>query len=64
MKYRALKYVDLGSGMATSPAIHSGSGSGDDTVSVFTQMSTGDVFRQTAETAEKVRSGKAAWFER
>ncbi|MCK9295766.1 MAG: hypothetical protein M0P70_11850 [Desulfobulbaceae bacterium] len=64
VKYRALKYVDLGSGMATSPAIHSGSGSGDDTVSVFTQLSTGDVFRQTADTAQTIRSGKAAWFER
>jgi Tfp pilus tip-associated adhesin PilY1 len=62
--YRSRKYVDLGIGMATSPAIHSGSGSGDDTVSVFVQMSTGDVFRQSAETAESVRSGKAAWFER
>jgi Tfp pilus tip-associated adhesin PilY1 len=64
VKFRSRKYIDLGIGMATSPAIHSGSGSGDDTVSVFVQMSTGDVFRQSAETAESVRSGKAAWFER
>ena len=64
VKYRALAYIDLGRGMATSPAIHSGSGSGDDNVSVFTQLSTGDVFRQSADTAQSVRSGKAAWFER
>jgi len=64
MKHRVLLFVELGSGMATSPAIHTGSGSGDTSVSVFTQLSTGDVFRQTADTAESVRSGKAAWFER
>jgi Tfp pilus tip-associated adhesin PilY1 len=64
VKYRSLAYIDLGRGMATSPAIHSGSGSGDDNVSVFTQLSTGDVFRQSADTAQSVRSGKAAWFER
>lgn len=64
VKYRSLAYIDLGRGMATSPAIHSGSGSGDDNVSVFTQLSTGDVFRQSADTAQSVRSGKASWFER
>lgn len=64
VKYRALPFVELGRGLATSPAIHSGSGSGDTSVSVFTQMSTGDVFRQAADTAQAVRSGKTSWFER
>ena len=63
VKYKALKFVDLGRGMSTSPAIHSGYGTGDDTVSVFTQLSTGDIFRQTADTALKVRSGKTSWRE-
>ncbi|MCB2183209.1 MAG: hypothetical protein KQH63_14345 [Desulfobulbaceae bacterium] len=75
VKYKATRYVDLGRGLATSPAIHSGSGGGGDdgsgdggedgaTVSVFTQMSTGDVFRQTADTATAVRSGKTSWKEK
>lgn len=64
VKYKALPFVELGRGLATSPAIHSGSGSGDTSVSVFTQMSTGDVFRQAADTAQAVRSGKTSWFEK
>lgn len=63
VKYKALKFVDLGRGMSTSPAIHSGYGTGDGTVSVFTQLSTGDIFRQSADTALKVRSGKTSWRE-
>lgn len=58
------RYIDLGFGMATSPAIHSGSGSGDSEVSVFTQLSTGTIIRQTATTEGNVRSGKKAWRER
>ena len=38
VKYRARPFIELGRGLATSPAIHSGSGSGDTTVSVYTQM--------------------------
>ncbi|MEW6428511.1 MAG: Ig-like domain-containing protein [Thermodesulfobacteriota bacterium] len=60
----SLRYVDLGFGLATSPAIHSGSGEGDTEVSVFTQLSTGTIIRQEAETKERVRSGKKAWRER
>ena len=59
--HRALKYVNLGKGMATSPTLHSGSGSGDDSISIFTQLSTGDIFRQDAKTAYSVRSGKRFW---
>lgn len=58
------RYINLGFGMATSPAIHSGSGSGDAEVSVFTQLSTGTIIRQAAKTEGKVRSGKKAWRER
>ena len=58
------RFVDLGFGLATSPAIHSGSGSGNSQVSVFTQLSTGTIIRTEAETKLKVRSGKKAWFER
>lgn len=50
--------------MATAPSVHSGSGSGDETISAITQISTTDVFRVTADTAEKVRSGKTSWLER
>ncbi|RJX28224.1 MAG: hypothetical protein C4531_12545 [Desulfurivibrio sp.] len=64
VKYRARPFIDLGRGLATSPAIHSGSGSGDTTVSVYTQMSTGDIFRQEADTALSVRGGKTSWFEK
>ncbi len=61
VKYQSLKYVNLGRGMASAPSLHSGTGSGDDSVSVFTQLSTGNVFRQKADTASTVRSGKSAW---
>ncbi|MFZ5766867.1 MAG: hypothetical protein ACOY4H_14915 [Thermodesulfobacteriota bacterium] len=64
VKYMSRPFIELGRGLATSPAIHSGAGSGDTSVSVFTQMSTGDIFRQTADTAESVRGGKTSWFER
>ncbi|MDA3835234.1 MAG: hypothetical protein PF495_17755 [Spirochaetales bacterium] len=60
VEYRARKYVDLGGGIATSPSIHSGADG--DTISVITQMSTADVFRVSAETAEEVRSGKQSWI--
>lgn len=64
VKYKSLPFIELGRGLATSPALHSGSGSGDDSVSVFVQMSTGDIFRQPAETTESVRSGKTSWIEK
>ncbi len=56
--------IDLGIGLATSPAIHSGTGEGNYEVSVFTQLSTGTIIRSEASTKEKVRSGKQAWKER
>lgn len=63
VKKETLTYVDLGKGYATSPALHSGSGEGDKKVSVFTQLSTGTIFRKQADTVDSVRSGKRAWRE-
>lgn len=60
----SIKSVDLGKGHATTPNLHSGSGKGDDDVTVFTQMSTGAVNKQDSTTIEgKVRSGEASWRE-
>ncbi|MHB8811612.1 MAG: hypothetical protein ACYC9M_16645, partial [Desulfobulbaceae bacterium] len=64
MAYRSLKYLDLGQGTATSPAIHAGAGSGATGVSVFTQLSTGDIVRTKATTVSPVRTGKISWRER
>jgi len=58
------RYIDLGFGLATAPAIHSGSGSGPDEVSVFTQLSTGAIIRTEASSEDPVGSGKKAWKER
>lgn len=64
LKYRSLKFVDLGGGVATAPAIHSGSGTGGKEVSVFTQLSTGDIVREQVETIQAVRTGKTSWSDR
>ena len=58
---RSRKYLDLGYGYGTSPALHTGSGSGSREVSVFTQLSTGTVIRNEAETVDTVRSGMQSW---
>ena len=63
VQYRSLKYLDVGTGTATSPAIHAGAGSGSTGVSVFTQLSTGDIVRSEAETVTPVRAGKIFWRE-
>ena len=64
VKYRSSRFVDLGKGVATAPAIHSGSGTGGEGVSVFAQQSTGDIVRVPAETVEAVRTGKTSWSDR
>jgi type IV pilus assembly protein PilY1 len=64
LKYRSRKFVDLGIGFATAPAIHSGSGTGAAGVSVFTQLSTGDILRKQVETVDSVRTGKTSWIAR
>ncbi len=63
IKYRSLKYLDLGRGIATAPAIHSGSGTGEGGLSVFTQLSTGDIVELKAETPQNVRTGRLSWKE-
>ncbi len=57
-------FVELGQGFATAPSLHSGSGSGPNAVSVFTQLSTGTVSRQNATTITNIRSGILNWTER
>jgi type IV pilus assembly protein PilY1 len=63
IKYSSLKYLDLGRGIVTAPAIHSGSGIGGGGLSVFTQLSTGDIVELKAETPQNVRTGRMSWKE-
>ncbi len=60
-KERSLKFFELGTGFATTPSLHSGKDSGEQGVNVFTQLSTGDVVRKSAETVHKVRTGRISW---
>ncbi len=64
LKYQSNKFIDLGLGIATAPAIHSGTGTGSDTVKVFTQLSTGDIIQSEADTVQTVRTGKTSWSDR
>lgn len=64
IRYRSDKFIELGKGFATSPALHSGSGTGSKATKVFTQLSTGDIIQSTAETVESVRTGKTSWSDR
>ena len=59
----ALPFVELGHGFATAPSLHTGEGTGDDEVSVFTQLSTGAIIRTEAKTVSKIRSGLRSWSE-
>lgn len=63
VKLRALRFLDLGRGMATAPAIHSGTDAGSDTLSIFSQLSTGDNVRDLVKTILPVRTGKLTWRE-
>lgn len=60
----APRYIDLGIGIATAPSIHTGSGTGDKGVNIFTQLSTGTIIRSPAQTKYSVRSGVTSWKER
>jgi type IV pilus assembly protein PilY1 len=60
----ASKFIELGRGFATTPSLHTGSGSGDKNVSVFTQLSTGAIIRTEATTITNVRSGMISWTEK
>ncbi|HCC54443.1 MAG TPA: hypothetical protein DEQ20_05905 [Desulfobulbaceae bacterium] len=59
----ARSFVSLGRGFATSPSIHTGSGTGNKAVSIFTQLSTGTIIRTEASTVTGVRSGMESWIE-
>jgi len=52
--------TDLGTGMASSPAIHAGN-TPDETATAFVQQSTGQVKDITIDPALKVRSGLRSW---
>jgi type IV pilus assembly protein PilY1 len=58
----AKPFIELGYGFATTPSLHTGSGTGDDSVSVFTQLSTGAIIRTEASTGN-IRSGLKSWIE-
>lgn len=60
----ATAFVELGQGFATTPSLHTGSGSGPNNVSVFTQLSTGAIIRDEATTVHSVRSGMTSWEEK
>lgn len=56
-------FMELGQGFATTPSLHSGSGTGDKAVNVFTQLSTGTIVRTEASTVHSVRSKMESWKE-
>lgn len=59
----ASPYLELGHGFATTPSLHSGEGSGDKNVTVFTQLSTGTIIRTQAKTVHSIRSRMESWKE-
>ena len=61
VKYLSSRYIDLGRGAATSPTLHSGSGSGNSSVQVFSQMSTGEMVQTKAQTVLPIRAGRISW---
>ncbi len=63
VKYLSKKYLELGRGFATAPAIHSGSGGGGDQIRVLTQLSTGNIVSNPAAPVFNVRTGRTAWGE-
>jgi type IV pilus assembly protein PilY1 len=59
VKYKTNRFVELGRGQASAPGLHSGSG--DDSVKVTTQLSTGEMVQSEANTVNKIRSGRISW---
>jgi hypothetical protein len=64
VKYISRGFIELGRGIASAPTIHSGAGSGNDEIRVYTNMSPGNLVGTKANPPEDMRSGKSAWFER
>lgn len=56
-----LDHIDIGSGIASSPSIHTGEGVGDSGVTVVTQTGVGAIDRQEAQVKGGVRSGEMSW---
>jgi Tfp pilus tip-associated adhesin PilY1 len=61
IKYLTTKYIDLGTGLASTPAVHSSSGSGNNSVKVYIQNSTGVINSIDAEMVDSIRSGRLSW---
>jgi len=58
-KYLTTTWVSLGTGFASAPTASSGSGS--DTVTVYTKLSTGTTIETDVDTTEDIRSGRTSW---
>jgi Tfp pilus tip-associated adhesin PilY1 len=61
IKYLTTKYIDLGTGLASTPAVHSGSGSGNADEAIYTQLSTGAIISTSISTPYGTRSGRLSW---
>jgi hypothetical protein len=57
-----MPFIELGHGFATTPSLHTGSETGDNEVTVFTQLSTGTIVQTTAKTGN-LSSGLESWRE-
>ncbi|ROR34993.1 pilus assembly protein [Inmirania thermothiophila] len=62
-KLEVLERIDLGWGVASSPALHVGSGKSGGEITVYTQTSTGTIQVEDAEVSSSVRSGEINWRE-
>ncbi|GAB4342366.1 MAG: hypothetical protein Kow0089_17370 [Desulfobulbaceae bacterium] len=60
---KIVEKVTLGRGLATTPNLHVGSGTDDDTTKAFVQTSTGEILEIEQENlpVENVRSGRSRW---
>lgn len=56
-------FLDLGYGFATTPSLHTGSGSGDHSLNIKDQLSTGAIADPNVETPLAVRSNIESWRE-
>jgi Tfp pilus tip-associated adhesin PilY1 len=63
VKLRGLRFLDLGRGMAATPTLHSGADTGTTSLSIFSQLSTGENRRDLVDTILPVRTGKLTWRE-
>ncbi|WP_136808424.1 pilus assembly protein [Desulfosediminicola flagellatus] len=59
VKYKSKKFIELGRGKASTPALHAGSGTS--TIKVITQLSTGDIVQSKADPVYEYRAGRESW---